>query len=94
MRILRPELVVVEDELVFAGSFTGSGVFGFGGGGADTRGRATTTGVAAELEVPNPLVNRLMGNTFRAERHRVADSSRKPFPFGLSLLAVARKTEG
>jgi SAM-dependent methyltransferase len=47
--------------------------------------------VSAELQVPNPLVNRLMGKAFRAERHRVADPSRRPFPFGLSLLAVARK---
>jgi SAM-dependent methyltransferase len=50
--------------------------------------------VSAELRVPNPLINRLMGNTFRSERYRVADSSRRPFPFGLSLLAVARKTGG
>jgi hypothetical protein len=32
-----------------------------------------------------------MGDTFRSERHRVADPGRGPFPFGLSLLAVGRK---
>jgi len=47
--------------------------------------------VAAELTVPRPWVNRLMGDTFRAERHRVADPARGAFPFGLSLLAVGRK---
>jgi SAM-dependent methyltransferase len=50
--------------------------------------------VSAELAVPHPLVNRLMGGTFRAERHRVADAVRAPYPFGLSLLAVGRKAEG
>jgi SAM-dependent methyltransferase len=50
--------------------------------------------VSAELAVPHPLVNRAMGSTFRSERHRVADSTRLPYPFGLSLLAVARKPGG
>ena len=47
--------------------------------------------VAGELAVPHPLVNRLMGSAFRSERGRVADPGRRPFPFGLSLLAVGRK---
>jgi SAM-dependent methyltransferase len=47
--------------------------------------------VEAELTVPRPWVNRLMGQTFRSERHRVADPGRGAFPFGLSLLAVGRK---
>ena len=47
--------------------------------------------VEAELTVPRPWVNRLMGETFRSERHRVADPARNAFPFGLSLLAVGRK---
>jgi SAM-dependent methyltransferase len=50
--------------------------------------------VAAELTVPRPWVNRLMGDAFRSERHRVADPGRGPFPFGLSLLAVGRKPGG
>ncbi|HEU5040565.1 MAG TPA: methyltransferase domain-containing protein, partial [Gemmatimonadales bacterium] len=45
---------------------------------------------SGELRVPPSLVNRLMGDTFRLERERVADSSRLPFPFGLSILAVGR----
>jgi hypothetical protein len=44
-----------------------------------------------ELTLPRPWVNRLMGRTFRSERHRVADPDRGAFPFGLSLLAVGRK---
>jgi SAM-dependent methyltransferase len=47
--------------------------------------------VEAELTVPRPWVNRLMGGTFRSERWRVADPGRGAFPFGLSLLAVGRK---
>ncbi len=50
--------------------------------------------VSAELAVPHPLVNRMMGGAFRSERHRVADASKRPFPFGLSLLAVGRKAGG
>jgi SAM-dependent methyltransferase len=66
----------------------------FGLAGIDRlAGRLLRRRVSAELQVPSPLVNRLMGDTFRSERHRLADSSRKPFPFGLSLLAVARKSE-
>ena len=47
--------------------------------------------VEAELTVPRPWVNRLMGGTFRSERGRVSDPERGAFPFGLSLLAVGRK---
>jgi hypothetical protein len=32
-----------------------------------------------------------MGDTFRLERDRVADSSRTPYPFGLSILVVGRR---
>ena len=47
---------------------------------------------SGELRVPPRLVNRLMGDTFLLERKRVADSSRTPYPFGLSILAVGRRT--
>lgn len=55
--------------------------------------RVTRRHVAGELRVPSPLVNRLMAGTFRMERGRVADASALPFPFGVSLLAVARHPE-
>ena len=35
---------------------------------------------AAELRCRAPWVNRLMGQTFRSERHRVADRAGAPFP--------------
>lgn len=46
---------------------------------------------SGELRVPPPLVNRLMGDTFRLERERVADRTQTPYPFGLSILAVGRR---
>lgn len=46
---------------------------------------------SGQLRVPPPLLNRLMGSTFRLERDRVADASRTPYPFGLSILAVGRR---
>jgi SAM-dependent methyltransferase len=54
--------------------------------------RVTGRRAAAELRVPPKLVNRLMADTFRLERERVADRSRVPYPFGLSILAVGRRT--
>ena len=54
--------------------------------------RVTERRTSAELRVPPKVVNRLMGDTFRLERRRVADSSRVPYPFGLSILAVGRRT--
>ncbi|HYC31687.1 MAG TPA: class I SAM-dependent methyltransferase [Gemmatimonadales bacterium] len=53
--------------------------------------RVTRRRSSKELTMPPALINRLMGETFRLERERVADAKALPFPFGLSLLAVGRK---
>ena len=53
--------------------------------------RLVDRGVPGELRVPPKPVNRLMAAAFRLERERVADASRPPFPFGLSILAVGRR---
>jgi SAM-dependent methyltransferase len=53
--------------------------------------RLTSRRISAELRVPPKPLNRLMAGAFRLERKRVADSSRVPYPFGLSILAVGRR---
>ena len=66
----------------------------FGLAGADRLAtRISGRRVSRELTVPPSWINSLMNGTFRAERHRVADGRRLPYPFGLSVLAVGRKPE-
>ncbi len=43
------------------------------------------------LRMPHPMINRLLGEVFALERFLVG---RVPFPIGLSLLAIARATNG